>query len=105
MVPGNKMTREELKRAIRLDIAAELEAVHLYTAHANATDDPLAKAVLKDIAKEEQVHAYEFLQLIRILEPEEMDREQQGINEVAQIACELLPEDKRSGICQAADHQ
>ena len=42
-VPDRKLTEQELIRAIRLDLAAEHEAVHLYMAHAEATDNPLAR--------------------------------------------------------------
>ena len=43
LAPDKKMTLPELIRAIRLSIAAEEEAIHLYTAQADATDHPLAK--------------------------------------------------------------
>ena len=58
------MTLAELVRALRQDLAAEHEAVHLYLAHADATDNVLAKTVLIDIANEERVHAGEFGHLI-----------------------------------------
>ncbi len=38
MIPDRKLTREELIRAIRLDLSAEEEAVHQYTTHADATE-------------------------------------------------------------------
>ncbi|HJX38384.1 MAG TPA: Rubrerythrin, partial [Anaerolineae bacterium] len=34
-VPERKLTMDELIRAIRLNVAAEHEAIHLYMAHAN----------------------------------------------------------------------
>ena len=58
-IPDRKLTMQELVRALRLDLAAEHEAVHIYLAHADATDNALAKAVLTDIADEERVHAGE----------------------------------------------
>ena len=42
-----QMTKGELIRALRLDIAAEHEAIHMYTAQAEASDDPLARAASK----------------------------------------------------------
>jgi len=54
MTPGRMMTLAELTRAVRLALAAELEAVHLYEAQADATDHALASAVLRDIANEEE---------------------------------------------------
>lgn len=87
MVP-KKMTKSELIRAIRLNLAAEEEAVHVYMAHAEATDDPLAKKVLIDIADEERVHAGEFLELLRRLAPDEEKLLQEGKEEVAEMAGE-----------------
>ena len=39
-VPERMLTIQELVRALRLDLAAEHEAVHTYLAHADATDNP-----------------------------------------------------------------
>ena len=44
-----KVNKEELVQALRVDIAGELEAMFLYDAHAQATDDPLVRKVLMDI--------------------------------------------------------
>ena len=52
--PTRKMTEGELTRALRMCLSAEEEAVHLYEALADATEDALAKKVLKDIADEEK---------------------------------------------------
>ncbi len=49
---GRKMNLRELTSAIRLSLTAEQEAVHLYEALADASDNELAKAVLQEIAKE-----------------------------------------------------
>jgi hypothetical protein len=70
-VPGRTLSKEELIRAIRLDIAAEQEATSLYMAHAEAVDDPLAKQVLTDIANEEREHIGEFMRLLSILTGDE----------------------------------
>ena len=72
-VPDRKLTKDELLRAIRLDIAGELEAIHGYLAHADATDNALARAVLTDIANEERVHAGELIRLLGILTNGEED--------------------------------
>ena len=81
-----KLSKDELIRAIRLDLAAEEEAVHLYTAQAEAAEDPLAKSVLLDIADEERVHAGEFLELLRRLAPEEERLLAEGRQEVEELA-------------------
>jgi rubrerythrin len=95
MVPDRKLTLEELIRAIRLNLAAEHEAVHLYMAHADATDHPLAKKVLIDIADEERVHAGEFARLLQILTGDEDTFLAEGVEEVDEMAAELgKPEEK-----------
>lgn len=86
VVPGRKLTARELTRAIRLAHAAELEAVHLYEALADATDNELARDVLQDVANEERVHAGEFLRLTSILLPDEADLLAQGAAEVNEAA-------------------
>lgn len=59
-----KMSKEELIQAIRLDIAGELEAIYVYDAHVQATDDKLAKTVIGDIRDEEKAHVGELLALL-----------------------------------------
>ena len=88
-VPDRKLTLGELIRAIRLNIAAEQEAVHLYMAHADATDHPLAKEVLTDIANEERVHAGEFQRLLEILTGDEAELMAEGREEVDEMAAEI----------------
>ena len=85
-VPDRKLTNEELIRAIRLDLSAEEEAVHTYMSHADATDNPLAKAVLIDIANEERVHVGEFARLIQLLTGDEDDFLKKGTIEVDTMA-------------------
>ncbi len=77
-----KLTKEELVRAIRFMIAAEYEAVQLYTQLAESIDNELAKNVLNDIAEEELVHAGEFLRLLKELSPEEEKFYNEGAKEV-----------------------
>lgn len=68
MVP-RKLTNQELARAIRLNIEAELDAINLYAAHIDATDDAEAIAVLHHVMDEEREHAALFWQLIARLDP------------------------------------
>ena len=88
-VPDRKLTDEELIRAIRLNIAAEHEAIHLYMAHAEATDHPLAKKVLIDIANEEREHAGEFMYLLQVLTGDEDEWLERGKHEVEELMEEL----------------
>ena len=87
--PARKLTKSELIRAIRLDLCAEEEAVHLYMAHADATDDPLARKVLIDIADEERVHVGEFSRLLQILTGDEDTFLAEGAGEVNEMAASL----------------
>ncbi|ABD70077.1 conserved hypothetical protein [Rhodoferax ferrireducens T118] len=77
-----KLTDEELIRAIRFMVAAEYEAVQLYTQLAESTDNQLAVTVLKEIADEERVHAGEFLRLLHELAPDEAKFYAKGAKEV-----------------------
>jgi uncharacterized protein len=85
VVPDRKLTTRELIRAIRLNIAAEHEAVHLYMAHADATDHPLARQVLIDVANEEREHIGEFMQLLEILSGDESEWISHGVEEVKEM--------------------
>ncbi|MBI2853675.1 MAG: Rubrerythrin [Chloroflexi bacterium] len=91
MEPGSKINEGELIRALRLDLAAEEEAVHLYMAHAEATDNALAKKVLTDVANEERVHAGEFLRLIQLLTGDEDKWLADGAGEVNAMAAGIGP--------------
>jgi rubrerythrin len=92
MIPDRKLTDRELTRAIRLSLSAEEEAIHLYEALADATDNPLAKEVLQDIANEEKEHAGEFLRLLSVLLPDEQGFLDHGAEEVDEMAEELEDE-------------
>lgn len=92
-VPDRLLTMQELIRAIRLDLAAEEEAVHLYMAHAEATDHPLARKVLIDVANEERVHVGEFSRLLEILtDGEETMWLAEGASEVDEMAGQPEPQ-------------
>ncbi|HHU17663.1 MAG: demethoxyubiquinone hydroxylase family protein [Anaerovoracaceae bacterium] len=86
---NRKMTKEELIQAIRLDIAGELEAIYLYDAHVQATDDEFAKKVIGDIRDEEKAHVGELLALLRHLDPQEADFLAEGEAEVREMMEEL----------------
>jgi hypothetical protein len=82
LAADKKLTEEELIRAIRFMIAAEYEAIQLYTQLAESTENELAIEVLKDIADEERVHAGEFLRLLHELAPDEAKFYAEGAEEV-----------------------
>lgn len=68
-----KLTDSELARALRLDAAAELDAMNLYEAHIEATDNEDAKKLLRFIAKDEKEHYALFHELIRRLDPRQAE--------------------------------
>lgn len=96
VVPDRKLTKEELIRAIRLNVAAEHEAIHLYMAHAEATDHPLAKRVLIDIANEEREHVGEFMRLLELLTGDEDQWLAAGRQEVEEMAAQVGLRKKKS---------
>ena len=87
--PQRKLTRQELIRAIRLDIAAEHEAICLYMAHADVADDALVRKALIDIADEEREHLGEFERLLQILTEDEADFRKDGSEEIEEMREEL----------------
>lgn len=91
LAADRKLTHEELVRAIRFMVAAEYEAIQLYTQLAESTDNELAKVVLQDIANEEIVHAGEFLTLLKQLAPEEQAFYDKGQEEVEEMMATLTP--------------
>jgi len=68
LVP-RKLSDSELARSIRLNIEAELDAINLYAAHIEATDNEEAKAILQHVMDEEREHAALFWELIARLDP------------------------------------
>ena len=90
-----KLTNEELIRAIRFMIAAEYEAIQLYTQLAESIDNKLAKEVLEDISNEERVHAGEFLRLLKELCPDEEKFYVKGGGEVEELIKKLSQKPKK----------
>jgi len=84
MVP-RKMNAGELARVIRQDIAAELDAIALYQAHIDATDDERAKKVLAHVRDDEKEHVAEFLALLEILDPQQAEYIKKGKADIANL--------------------
>ena len=95
---NRKLTKEELIQAIRLDIAGELEAIYVYDAHVQATDNELAKRVIGEIRDEEKAHVGELFTLLRALDPQEAEHFATGEGEVREAMEELgiLPKEAAS---------
>ncbi len=84
-----KVSKIELIQAIRLDIAAELEAMFIYDSHAQATDDPFVKKVLEEIRDEEKAHVGELMAVLRYLDPDMAEQMASGELEVKEVMEEL----------------
>lgn len=79
---SKKLTKDELIRGIRFNIAAEYEAIQLYEQIKESTDNELVQEVLTDIANEEKEHAGELFKLLITLDPDEAKYYAQGAHEV-----------------------
>jgi rubrerythrin len=86
---NRKISKEELIQAIRLDIAGELEAIYVYDAHVQATDNLLAKKVIAEIRDEEKAHVGELMTLLKTLDPLEAEHFASGEGEVREMLEEL----------------
>lgn len=80
-----RLSEKETERCIRFAMSAEFEAVQIYEQIADATNDDRVRKVMLDIAKEERVHAGEFLALLKKVRPEESDELDEGEQEVEGI--------------------
>lgn len=95
MTPGDKLDERELARAIRQAIAAEHEAVHLYEAIADATDDERAKEILQDIADEEKVHVGELMELLEKIQKDDKELVEEGREEAEDVLANWLSKNVR----------
>lgn len=86
LTPEKKMDDRELARSIRLAIAAEHDAAHLYELMADASTNALAKKVLQDIADEEKVHVGELQELLSGLDDANKKSLEDGAKEVEEIS-------------------
>lgn len=96
------LTHNELVRAIRFMIAAEYEAIQLYTQLAESIDNKLAQDVLLDITNEEKEHAGEFYRLLQVLAPDEQGFYDEGIGETNE-KIEKLKGSCKDGKCSGGD--
>ena len=72
-VGQRRLSHADLMTAIRLDMAAELDAISLYQAHMEATEHPIARQMLQHIMDEEKRHLEEFAQILYMLDPYQAD--------------------------------
>jgi len=79
--PCEKFTDRELSRAIRMGIAAEHEATHLYEVIADNTNNPDVKKLMQDIANEEKVHVGELESLLATIDSNDKEKREEGNKE------------------------
>ncbi len=70
---------------VRIGLIAELDAVNLYEQLAAHARDPSVKKVFMDIAYEEKEHVGEFLELLKRLDPKQMNALEKGAEEVREM--------------------
>ena len=77
-----KLSKNEMIRTIRFSIASEFEAIQIYEQIAESIEDKFVKQVLLDIAEEEKEHVGEFLKVLEVIAPKEINAYDAGKNEV-----------------------
>ena len=80
-----KLNKKELIRAIRYSISAEFEAIQLYEQLADSVECEEAKTLLDEIAGDEKEHVGNFLQLLKLLAPEEEHFYKDGMKEADEL--------------------
>lgn len=85
MNASRKLTKEELIRAVRYNLASEFEAIQLYMQLHDSTNDKLARKVFLDISNEEKEHVGELMRLLRYLAPEDEAYYKEGEGEVEEM--------------------
>ena len=80
-----KLNKKEIIRAIRYSISAEFEAIQLYEQLSDSIDCNEAKILLEEIAGDEKEHVGNFLQLLKILAPDEEHFYKDGMKEADEL--------------------
>jgi rubrerythrin len=82
----DKVSKENIDREIlRVGIIAELDAISLYEQLADTATDENIKKVMMDVANEEKEHVGEFKTLLDSLDPEQVEMENEGAQEVNEM--------------------
>lgn len=63
------LEQEDMAKVLRLDAAAELDAINLYQAHIDAIADPEIRRVIESVQDDEKQHLAEFLTAVKKLDP------------------------------------
>lgn len=79
---NEKLSLQEMTRALRFAIAAESEAVQLYEQLSDSSTNILFKKVLLSISEEEKVHIGELMKVLFELDSNEKKKYEEGFREV-----------------------
>ena len=82
---GESLSDRDLTRALRLSVAAEHDAIHLYELIADSVDNPQIQKLFQDVANEEKVHVGEFKKVLNILDSSNELFEEKGFSEATEI--------------------
>ncbi len=91
------LSDEELARALRYAIIAELDAINLYTQIAEAVSDEGIRKLFLDVAKEEKTHVGEFLAILKNIDAEQVEELKAGAKEAAELTGRDVPSDPPEG--------
>ena len=78
-------TEKEMIRAIRFAIASEYEAIQIYEEMTESISNKDAITIIEEIIEDEKVHVGNFLQLLRLLNPEEEEYYKEGYKETLDL--------------------
>ncbi len=87
------LSNEELARALRFAIIAELDAINLYTQIAEAVEDEGIRKLFLDVAKEEKTHVGEFMAILKSIDSEQVEELKAGAEEAAELTGRVPPSD------------
>ncbi len=78
-------TESEMIRSIRFAIASEYEAIQIYEEMIENISNKDAKTIIEEIITDEKVHVGNFLQLLKILNPDEDQYYKEGYKETLEL--------------------
>jgi rubrerythrin len=67
---------------VRRAVAAEADAVNLYENQAEKTESDFVRRILLHIAKEEKQHLSELYMILRKMDPEQMNMENEAVDDL-----------------------
>lgn len=84
-VEASDFSDSDTERAIRQTVIAELDAINMYTQLADSIENEDLKNLLKQVAKEEEVHVGEFEKALETISPDTTDNVADGKEEAGRI--------------------